>query len=151
MGGATKKIGNLVGDLTGGIIGTSSQEKAQKKAIEEQRRQAEITVAEERRRAEEENKRRAEERARAEAEAKAKAEAEAKRVAELEAQRKREEAYRQQVYKDTEGMQREIEAMQNKQNLGGANKPQTNVDFSKALKLGEEDEEDKLKKLFKGR
>ena len=144
---ATKGIGNIVGSLTG----ARAAEKAQKRAMEEARRQAEMAAAEEKRRAEEEAKRRAEERARAEAEAKAKAEAEAKRQAELEAQRKREEAYRQQVVKDTESMQREIDGLQNKQNLGGASKPQTSVDFSRAIKLSKNDEEDKLKKLFKGR
>lgn len=143
--------GEILGNLTGGLIGESSQEKAQKRAMEEARRQAEIAAAEEKRRAEEEAKRRAEERARAEAEAKAKAEAEAKRQAELEAQRKREEAYRQQVAKDTEGMQREIDSLQHKQSLGSVARPQTNVDFSRAIKLSKNDEEDKLKKLFKGR
>lgn len=150
-GNPLKKVGKGVGDIVGSLTGAKEAEKAQKRAMEEARRQAEIATAEEKRRAEEEAKRRAEERARAEAEAKAKAEAEAKRQAELEAQRKREEAYRQQVAKDTEGMQREIDGLQHKQNLGGIGKPQTNVDFSKAIKLSKNDEEDKLKKLFKGR
>ncbi|MEX6519055.1 hypothetical protein AB6N29_03590 [Fusobacterium animalis] len=117
--GIGKTAKNLVGGLTGGAIGKNPQEDL----LRQQR---------------------------AEAEAKARAEAEAKRQAELERQRKAEEDYRNKVKTDTENMQRDIDGLQNKQQ--GTNlidKPQTTVDFSKSFKIGNNKDEDKLKKIFK--
>lgn len=148
--GIGKTAKNLVGGLTGGAIGKNPQEDLLRQQREEADRQAREAAERQRLAIEAENRRRAEERARAEAEAKARAEAEAKRQAELERQRKAEEDYRNKVKTDTENMQRDIDGLQNKQQ--GTNlidKPQTTVDFSKSFKIGNNKDEDKLKKIFK--
>lgn len=143
-GNPLKKVSKEVGNAFGTITGAREAEKAQKRAMEDARRQAEIAAAEEKRRAEEEAKRRAEERVRAEAEAKAKAEAETKRQAEIENRRRAEESFKNQLTEDEK-------LLNHNNNIPTTSKPQTNVDFSKAIKLSKNDEEDKLKKLFKGR
>lgn len=157
-GNPIKKIGkgigkagkNIIGGLTGGLIGKNPQEELLRQQMEEADRQAREAAERQRLAIEAESKRRSEERARAEAEAKAKAEAEAKRQAELESQRKAEEDYRNKVKTDTENMQRDIDGFQNKQQGANlTNKPQTTVDFSKSLKLNKDRDEDKLKKIFK--
>ena len=140
--GIGKTAKNIVGGLTGGVIGKNPQEDLLKQQRDEADRQAREAAERQRLAIEAENKRRAEERARAEAEA--------KRQAELEAKRKAEEAYRNKVKTDTENMQRDIDGFQNKQQ--GTNltdKPQTTVDFSKSFKIGSNKDEDKLKKIFK--
>lgn len=150
IGGIGKTAKNLVGGLTGGAIGKNPQEDLLRQQREEADRQAREASERQRLAIEAENRRRAEERGRAEAEAKAKAEAEAKRQAELERQRKAEEDYRNKVKTDTESMQRDIDGFQNKQQgIGSVDKPQTTVDFSKSFKIGNNKDEDKLKKIFK--
>lgn len=138
-----KGLGRIVGDLTGGLIGESSAEHAQKKHMKEMERQARAAEEEYRRRAQEEAQRRAEERARYEEEVKKRAEEESKRRAEEESKRRAENHYRDQVSADMQAIQKE-----NINRGTTVGKPQTTVDFSKTFKFGE-DEEDKLKKLFK--
>ena len=62
----------------------------------------------------------------------------------MELQRKQEENYRKQIEADTT-------SANHNQNAVNVAKPQTTVDFTKSLNLGKEEEEDKLKKLFKAR
>lgn len=148
--GIGKTAKNLVGGLTGGAIGKNPQEDLLRQQREEADRQAREAAERQRLAIEAENKRRAEERARAEAEAKARAEAEAKRQAELEAKRKAEEEYRNKVRADTESMERDIDGLKNRQvGAEAISKPETTVDFSKSFKIGKDEEEDKLKKIFK--
>lgn len=138
-----KSGSEILGNVTGGLIGKSSAQRAMKRQQREAERQAQAAAEEYRRQAQEEAKRRAEERARAEAEAKKRAEDEARRIAEEKARQRAENHYRDQLRADSQAIEKG-----NNQAQVSVGKPQTMVDFSKSLKLGE-DEEDKLKKLFK--
>lgn len=142
-GNPLKKIGREVGNAVGTITGARQAQKNQQRMIEEQERQARVVEEEYRRQAQEEAQRRAEERARAEAEAKKRAEEEARRKAEEEAKRQAENHYREQLNADTQALQKESTSTRTV-----VERPKTTVDFSKSFKFGE-DEEDKLKKIFK--
>lgn len=141
----------ILGNLTGGLIGESDAQRAQKRAMRQAEEEARLSREESRRQAEEETRRRTEERARAEEEARKRAEAEAKRQRDLEEKQRAEEQYRKQVAEDTMRMERDVEGYRQMARGGEGTplgKPKTTVDFSKSLKVAE-DEEDKLKKVFK--
>lgn len=142
-------IGGVIGDLTGGLIGTSSAERAQKRAMKEQARAAEEANRIQREQYEAETKRRAEEQKRAMEEAKRAREEQEKLMQE---ERKRVEAennFNKQVSQDSGTLYQNTVRDVSKNNA-----IKTSVDYSGATNLqknNKDDEIDKLKKAFKNR
>ncbi|MBR8748705.1 hypothetical protein IX317_000364 [Fusobacterium sp. DD29] len=144
-------VSTFVGDLTGGLIGDSHAEKAQRRAMEEQAEQARRQAELYQKQMEEENKRRIEEAKRAAEEAKRAREAQEKAIREAEEKRKAEADFTRQVAQDSQTLDKT--AINQQQTF---NKASTTIDYSntqdKTFKNDDEDKDkDKLRKAFKYR
>ncbi len=138
--------GEILGNVTGGLIGESSAEKAAKRqrreAEEAARRQTEMFNKQ----MEEERKRRAEEQKRAIEEAKRAREEQAKLIEEARKQRESEAEYAKKITQDAGALtQANINAATNR------NKKSTKIDYSGSIdkRTDEQKEKDKLRKAFK--
>lgn len=150
--GITRGFSRTLGNLTGGLLGTSSQEKAQKRAMNEQNRLADEANRIQREQFEAETKRRAEEHKRAMVEAQ-RAREEAERLAKQERERvEAENKYNRELNQDTGTLRQNAinEATRN-------NNLKTSVDYSgstleKLTNTDKDDEDlDKLRRAFKFR
>ena len=146
--GIGRAFSGAVGNLTGGLIGKTSQQKAQEEMIEQQKRDAEKVAEEYRKQAEAENKRRIEEAKRVAEEARRAREETEKARREAEEKTKAENDFNKQLSQDSGTlMKSSIQDLVNPQN-------RTTVDYSNTqnteFKKTEDDEDiDKLKKAFK--
>lgn len=144
---ATKGVSRTVGNLTGGIIGTSSAEKAQKKAMEEQVRAAEEANRIQREQFEAETKRRAEEQKRAMEEAKRAREEQEKLLREEKARVEAENQYNRQVNQDSGTLHQNTV-----RDVAKNTAVKTSVDYSGSTVFDKnKDDLDKLKKAFKNK
>lgn len=140
--------GRVIGNLTGGLIGTSDAERAARKAREEAERAAREQAEMMRKQIEEDNRRHEEQMQRAREEAERARKEQEKARQEAEAKQKAESEYSRQLAQDTGAL-----ALNEVQNtIKRANK--TTVDYSNSstesnFKLKDDDEEDKNKKKLR--